>query len=1032
MNGVPVLRARSAYSWLTGPCPPARLVEGLGVVAGPRPRPVALCDRDGVWGLVEFLRASDVGGVRPIPGVEVTDPRGGGPLGGNSAWVLVRSERGWRNLCSLVTRRHLDGRFDLARAVARRQEGCLVLVEDPRTLPTWSAYVEPRRLRAAIDPLRAGSAATRTLREAASALGVEAVAAPLVQGFEDRDAAVHRLMLAARDGQLVEGLDPARHAGGVGAPAGTASRAGLLPTADEAKRLFTDAERQATREAARLCAWTPELDRPRLPECRLEPGESALSKLCDLATRGAQRRYRGVTPEVLGRLQSELRVIEQLGMAAYFLIVHEIAEAAKERGIPCVGRGSAGCSIVAYTLGLTDVCPIRYRLPFERFLNEKRGDYPDIDLDFCWRRRDEVLEWALERFGEERCAMVSTIQTFGPRQAFREAAKAFGMPPGRVDTLARKLPYHHRDSGPVRPEAFDGLRDAEVAAEIPDAVVMGAKALAGLPRHAGLHLGGIVVAPGAMDDVLPRHRAAKGLVSVQADKRGVEALGLVKFDILGNRALTTVVETLAHIEAAGAEVPDLETLTDDDDRTRRLVTAGQTIGVFQIESPGMRALLRSLEAGDRDTTIQGVALIRPGASGSGMKDRFLRRQHGEDNWVPPHPLVEEALGGTHGVMLYQEDLIWTAHHVGGMDLADGDRVRKSVGVPGPELDELHARFLAGAAERGVPDATAAALWEGMLSFGSFAYCKAHAVVYGRLAWRCAWLKAHHPGPFLAAFLASETGYYAPAVYIAEARRLGVGILAPDINRSGATFSWEPGEGGDDVARGSISVGLGQVRGMRAETTARILEERGAGGPFLSLRDFLARTGPKRAEAEQLVLAGACDDFERTRPEMMMRLALLEPGEGPSAPAQTPRAHLVPAIPEYDAKTGETYQAEAVGFPITRGLFALGRMGSEEEDARALPCADLGDHVGRTVTVRGWAVATRLWRTRKARRRMRFLSLEDESGVCEVILHAAAIARGGDPFHGPDAYEATGVVEQRHGALTLRASRLVALGASPWG
>lgn len=1116
--------------------------------------------------------------------------------------------------------------FELVHEAVQHQEGLLLLADHPRLLIGLYGRVEPRRLLAAIslaslrfgrarDPRalprrnthgaqpiqRAGAiddgagespldlpktppparcAPAAALVDAARATGAAIVAVPDVYYADPCRADDHRVRVAIKHNALLQSLPgdwlaetPAHlpgHAELCAAFAELPDVAGTWPVAESARETDEPACVARTRLVAEACRYTPPLGGVLFPEVELEEGESPYSKLCALAITGAQARYRPLRPEVLRRLDYELATIQRLGFAPYFLLVRRIAEFARDQGIPSVGRGSAADSLVAYCLELTDADPFRYRLPFERFLNPTRQDRPDIDLDFCWRRRDEVLEHVFELFGHERTAMICTLNRFGLRSAFREAALAHGIPPAEISPWSARLPYFL--AGPAKP-AFDGSstpnpsdadpsdsdpkdadpRDSEPSAAQPShvsptkvraqggfnsgaprasearghlpAALQGnelALALAALPeargfpfgdprfvrtlqsaarlldtpRHFGLHPGGVVVSPGPVTDFVSCHRSAKGPVVTQLDKDGVEAVGLVKMDLLGNRALTTLDDALGLLRERGVEV-DLENLPEDDPDTAESLRRGRTLGCFQIESPGMRNLLQQMAASTMDDVIQAVALIRPGPAGSGMKDAYIRRARGLEDPTPPHPRLADVLWDTHGVMLYQEDVMQCAARVAGMDLPEADQLRRALQKRRVhEFDGLRERFLAGARSQGLGEPEALHVWDLAANFASFAFCKAHSVTYGRIAYRAAWLKTHYPAEYMTAFLLSETGYFGQRVYVEEARRLGVAILAPDVNRSELGFTLERrGE------RLGLRVGLAQAKGITGRSLQAILAAR-AEGPFLSLPDFLARTGARKDEALCLIRCGAFDAFDRTRPELAWRLHLLTtaqqkapknagldagqlaacqsnavqdarrrtpgwsgrglglgaadlaPGESaPLFPEPDAPQLVLPGLPDPSPAERGQLEFELLGLTLAAHPVALfpcegeqrvrahlGRgparasgsfhsSGEEADEGRSglrpvnpIPCDQLGAHPGARVTLKGWVAATRRVRT-EAGELMRFLTLEDESGLAEAVLFPDAYAREGARLVANSVLLVTGVADEQLGSVTLTVERI---------
>ncbi|MBL8860569.1 MAG: DNA polymerase III subunit alpha [Planctomycetes bacterium] len=921
------LRVHGHHSLLTGVDAPRTLLERAAELGLPA---LALTDVDALSGVVDLARAAQkVAGVRPIFGLELSDPSG---LPGRVV-ALARDAQGWRNLCRLASARRLGGdpgerdadarardarlagehAFRLVDEVVTHQAGLVLLVDHPRLVLELAGRVDERELFVAISPaslaLRRASGRERGPRNAAHAPSIrsagldafdlprrsadELLAMPKTPAPEPAVPAQDLVEAARAAGVATLAVPDVYLANAAGWPDHVARvaikhnalaedlpegwlaprPAHLLPAA-EMHALYADLPEVAgpflrtehgalerTLAVADRCRFEPELGGTVFPTIELAPGETPYSRLASLAFAGASTRYRPLKPEVVRRLEYELTTIERLGFASYFLLVLQIADFARERGIPHVGRGSAADSLVAYCLRLTDADPLRYRLTFERFLNPARRDRPDIDLDFCWRRRDEVLEHVYGLFGPERTAMIATLATCGVRAAFRESALALGVPPAEANRWSRRLPLHwtrahaagdedpggiaadlglagparassaststrtsvgssaasapgfspanapglhsaapgaHGNAARTLPPVLAGNRIAELFARTPEArgfpfddprlqrVLQAADRLTGAPRHYGLHPGGVVVAPGPITDFVPCQRAAKGPIVAQFDKDAVEAVGLVKMDLLGNRALTTLDDCVRSLARAGIAV-DLETIPEDDPKTARTLREGRTVGCFQIESPGMRNLLQQIGARTMDDVIQAVALIRPGPAGSGMKDAYVRRYRGLEPRHAPHPRLEELLWDTYGVMLYQEDVMQVASRLAGMDLAEADLLRRALQKRrGFEIRALCERFVAGAVEEGIAREDALRVWDLIANFASFGFCKAHAVTYGRISYRAAWLKTHFPGPYLAAFLESDTGYYDARVYVEEARRLGVPIQPPDVNASAAT------------------------------------------------------------------------------------------------------------------------------------------------------------------------------------------------------------------------------------------------------
>jgi DNA-directed DNA polymerase III PolC len=470
----------------------------------------------------------------------------------------------------------------------------------------------------------------------------------------------------------------------------------------------------------------PEIPVP--PEKRLAENSGTL--LTQVCYEALARKYHPITTVVLKRFTDELEAIITLGFADYFLIVWDIVRYANAQDIPTVGRGSAVSSLIAYILGITPVDPIRNDLLFERFLNPSRSDPPDIDVDLCWKRRDQVIEYVYERYGRDRVAMISTHVTFNYRSAIREVAKAYGLSDQEIGRLTQGLPHYYygnRDLENIRSKIPDA-RDLPVEDERYRKIYAMAERLLGHPRHLGIHPGGVIIAPFRIDDLVPLQRSAKGIVVTQYEMHAIEELGLVKIDLLGQRSLTVVADMTRILKEKYGVLFDSSRMPALDKATKRLIREGQTMGVFQIESPGMRGLLKKLRVDSFDMVIAASSVIRPGPADSGMLKHFVRRHLGQESIEVVHPRLGEILKETYGVMLYQEDIIRIAHEIAGWSLAESDKLRRSMSgkrVEEPFL-EHRDKFIQDAVRRGVSVEAAMEIWRQMESFSGYAFCKAHS------------------------------------------------------------------------------------------------------------------------------------------------------------------------------------------------------------------------------------------------------------------------------------------------------------------
>ncbi|MEO5951400.1 MAG: DNA polymerase III subunit alpha [Chloroflexia bacterium] len=643
-----------------------------------------------------------------------------------------------------------------------------------------------------------------------------------------------------------------------------------------------------TQYIADQCNLELPLHTPLFPSVSLTKKETPFSRLWKICFAGATRRYRPLTEAALARLKYELEIIQQLGFSPYFLTVYDIVHFAHSQSIPIMARGSAANSLVAYVLGITQVEPLEKDLLFERFLNPSRAEFemPDIDLDLCWRRRDEVLHYIYQRYGRDHVATVGTHITFRLRSAWREMAKVMGVSPNRISYIAHRLPHvfevqegqeaidNTQFEDPEQEE--DTASDADVGKslrfrdETERTAFKLAQSIVGLPRHAGMHCAGVIITPQPLTDLIPLQRAARdpSMSITQYEKDAIEALGLVKLDILGSRALTTLVDAVMSsgisMDLPGRNDADLEkrfqAIPLNDPSTFRIMSEGQTLGCFQLESPGMRGLLKWLRPRNLDEVATAISLFRPGPLEGGFLETFMRRHLNQEEITYSHPSMEPILRDTKGVILFQEQFLKLVNRLAGVSLGEAEKLRKALGkTRSPdERARLGSQFVSGAIERGIDQLQAQKVWDIVAGYSGFGFCAAHAHSYALVAYRSAYMKAHYPAEFLSAQINNGGGYYGPSVYIEEARRLRVKLLLPDVNESGAMCEVKTGS----KERRSIRIGLQFVKGLSEKTIEATITERRNNGRFKSLPDLMARVSMKPQEIQALVKVGACDDLTK--------------------------------------------------------------------------------------------------------------------------------------------------------------------------
>ena len=988
------LVVRSCYSLMWGTRSPRRICTAARRMGYRR---LALTDTDNLYGLWPFLAGCEAEGIDPIVGAELTDP-----ASRQRAVALVESATGYRNLCRLITRRRFAEKtpFHLPTAIAEQPEGLVVLTGSPEVLE--ACHAAGATVAAAL-PRRPGSASLH-LRKFARRLGVPSVAVPGSFFLEPADEKVHRL-LRAIDGNT------------------DLSRLRLSDTAPtDAWLASPDAYRQrfdiwpetvrATREIAeRLCFSGPRNGLV-LPPWIESSGHTAEELLRRAAYRGARRRYGNDLPEtVVERLEHEMRVIRQMGFCSYFLVVQDIVA----RSPRICGRGSGAASLVAYCMGITNVCPIKHNLYFERFLNPGRKDPPDIDVDFAWDERDTVLDSVLTQYAGH-AAMVCNHVAFRPRMAIRETAKVYGLGDREIGQVSKRLPWFWKaaseDSDLLhRLRQLPELQQLDFPEPWPEIIRL-AQRIIGLPRYISVHVGGVVITPNPIDEYVPVEPAPKGVPIIQWEKDATEEAGLVKIDLLGNRSLGVIRDAIANLKANDDSLDESTWEPEDDRATQQTVAAGRTMGCFYIESPATRLLQQKSRVGDFEHIVIHSSIIRPAANA--FIREYIRRLHG-GKWQPIHPLLTDVLNDTYGIMVYQEDVSKTAMAIAGFDHAEADGLRKVLSKKDKarRLADYRRRFVEGARQRGVADENIEEIWEMMMSFAGYSFCKPHSASFARVSFQSAYLKTHFPAEFMAAVISNRGGFYSTFAYVSEARRMGLQILPPDVNDS--EVRWKG-------SAGCLRVGLLSVAGLGATTQQRVVECRNT-RPYGDLADFLERVRPEEPEARTLIHAGAFDRLYpgQSRSALLWELARWRHGRTD----RRQRADLFagspglaidrPALPPEDRRERLRREYTALGFLCDRHPMTL--FGDKLEKSGIVKAAELHRHAGKTVRTAGLLITGKVVSTRHGDP-MEFLTFEDETGLVETTFFPAAYRRFCYLLDRHRPYILGGKVDEDFGAVTL--------------
>ncbi|MBL8980460.1 MAG: DNA polymerase III subunit alpha [Gemmatimonadetes bacterium] len=1010
---------------------------------------LALTDTNGVYGAVEFQQAALAHDITPILGAHLVH-------GGQEAVALATDERGWAALCRAITHIHWSGERGegrtgngergtgaavpvlLSHLLAEDRAGLLLLSQDVAFLEDLVRRSGPGDVYAELRPGKqrhfVGSAARR--------LGVPAVVTGGVMFANAEDWQRHRLRVAIARNETLGGSDGKDGTDGTVA---TVATAWLRPASDLARH-FPDCPEALARtdELAVRCQYRIPIGRVVAP--RFAEADDALLRLRTLAYEGAERRYGTVAPITRDRLEHELAIIGQKAFADYFLVVHDIVQ----HGPTHCGRGSVANSIVSYCLGITHVDPLGAGLLFERFLNPERKDPPDIDLDFPWDERDQILAWVFRRYPHPRAAMVANHNCFRLRGALREVAKVHGRPPGEIREITRRFPWFSDEAGAIEEllathPNFQGLDLPKVWQDL----ARMAQPLVGTPRHLSLHPGGVVIVPAALTDYVPVEPAAKELDGhpdltvpvIQFEKDGAEDAGLVKIDLLGNRSLAVIRDAIAAVAVhTGRKIDYTADDPDDDEPTRALFRTGRTMGVFYTESPASRQLCAKSRAESFELLVLNTSIIRP-ASNRYIRT-YLERLHGAP-YEPLDPSLRDTLAETFGVMVYQEDVVNVCAAFAGLPLSTGDGLRKALSKkrPGKALAAYADEFFAGARSLGRDPETAGKVWEMVLSFAGYSFCKGHSCSYIRVAQHSCYLRAHYPAEFMAAVLANGGGFYAPFAYVAEAMRMGLTVRPPDVNASRFRTT---GAGTE------VRIGFQFIKGLSVDAVGRMekalgmydgeTEKRGNGEtvPFTSLADFRERTGIQPDDLRLLVKVGACDSISggMTRPMMLWAIDT-EAGEkgkrgngetdGGTAVAASPLLRFsaspavsLPALKEYRADRRRQTEYELLGFTTDSHPMALyrelvGRL-------RIVPSTELERHVGKSVLCAGMLTTSKHVATRQDEP-MEFATFDDGHGLIESVLFPEIFRRRGHVLYDQGPFVFRGKVEQEFGAISVTITSL---------
>ena len=1017
------LHTHSQYSLLDGACELEAVIELARQYKMPA---LAITDHGNLFGAAEFYKKAMKAGIKPIIGTEAyvaagsrfdKKPSGTYPDGGFHLVLLAKNQTGYKNLIKLSSAGYLEGFYHRPRIdkelLREHSEGLIALTACMKGEVNWFLlHGEPGKAAATareyneifgegsffLEIQNHGLEKEKLLIPMIYTIhrdtGLPLVATNDCHYLRQADWEAHDALLCIQTGKFVSDTDRMRYE----------TDQIYFKSPEEMNQLFGEFPEalQNTIRIAEECNVQLEMGKPHLPSFPIpERFVDADSYLRHLAEEGLIERYKKFTEELKKRLDFELSVIKQKGYAGYFLIVKDFIDYARSQDIPVgPGRGSAAGSLVSYCLKITNIDPMKYSLLFERFLNPERMSMPDIDIDFSDRGRDKIIEYVVKKYGKENVSQIITFGTMAARGVVRDVGRVLGMPYSEIDRIAKMIPFATDmtlERGMAQNPELKELYDKDVRVK---KLIDLSKTLEGLARHASTHAAGVVIAPKALTEYVPLFKGSKDEITTQFDMKMVEEIGLLKMDFLGLRTLTVIQDSQTMVKENHDKVIVLDDIDLNDKKVYKLFSRGDTIGIFQFESNGMRDYLRRLKPENLTDLAMMNALYRPGPLDSGMIDTYIERKNGSSAVQFEHPKLEKILKDTYGVIVFQEQVLQIANALAGYSMGKADILRKAMGKKQAELmAEQKKEFLDGCERQHIDAKVAASVFEQIETFARYGFNKSHSTGYALIAYQCAYLKIHYPQEFMAANMTSETDS-PDRIYVLmdECRRLNITVLPPDVNESLKAFN---------VREGKIRFGLLAVKNVGEGAVEAIIEARNGGGKFTCFADLVSRVQSRnlnRRTLESLIAAGALDSLPGNRAQKTTIVEeMLEFGQKVSSSANTVDLFAAggtkikrteppyPDIPDWLISKRLASEKETLGFyvsghPLDRYRAELAAFGTIDT-ARLMEVKD-----GREVRFGGIISALKVMNDKRGNR-MAFATVEDFKGKVELILFSDCYDKG---------------------------------------